>query len=249
MNTETHSTDRPQCWLAIPAAGIGSRYGGGLPKQYQPLAGDTLIGRVLEVFTGIEQIAGITVALSAEDQYWSQFRYHDRFQVNTVIGGDERCDSVLQCLRALKEGAHPDDWVLVHDVARPCISADDVSKLIESLIDDEVGGLLAVRVVDTLKREDPNGRVQQTVDRSGIWRAQTPQMFRLGMLCDALEAALADNVIVTDEAAAIEYMGYQPQLVEGPESNIKVTVPSDLTLASFYLNAQRQESERAGVES
>ena len=201
------------------------------------------------MFTGIEQIAGIVVALAAEDQYWTQFHYHDRFKVETVTGGEERCESVLKCLRALKDRAQPNDWVLVHDVARPCISADDVRNLIDTLVDDDVGGLLAVRVVDTLKREEANGRVQKTVDRSGIWRAQTPQMFRLGMLCDALETALADNEAVTDEAAAIEYLGYKPRLIEGPESNIKVTVPSDLTLASFYLDAQRQDCSRAGDES
>jgi 2-C-methyl-D-erythritol 4-phosphate cytidylyltransferase len=137
--------------------------------------------------------------------------------------------------RALREWASPDDWVLVHDAARPCLSTEDLDRLLAELDSDPVGGLLAIPVRDTLKQTDAAGRVATTVDRARIWHALTPQMFRLGLLRDALRDALARGLPVTDEAAAMEAAGFAPRLIEGRADNVKITRPEDLALAEFYL--------------
>jgi 2-C-methyl-D-erythritol 4-phosphate cytidylyltransferase len=152
-----------------------------------------------------------------------------------VTGGAERGQSVRNGLEALREWAGPDDWVLVHDAVRPCLCTEDLDRLLAELDDDPVGGLLAVPVRDTLKQADATGRVATTVDRAQLWHALTPQMFRLGLLCDALQSALARGLRVTDEAAAMEAAGFSPRLVEGRADNVKITRPEDLALAEFYL--------------
>ena len=142
---------------------------------------------------------------------------------------------MLNALEALAEQADEQDWVLVHDAARPCLRAEDIDHLISELNDHPVGGLLAVPVRDTMKRADNNGAIQQTVDRKNLWHALTPQMFRLGDLRDALTKAVSDGIEITDEASAMEHIGKQPKLVKGQWSNIKITHPEDLKLAEFYL--------------
>ena len=183
------------------------------------------------------RIDGVVVVIGAEDEQWSEVAAElttDK-PLRVVIGGAERCHSVINGLEVLREWVAPDDWVLVHDAARPCLTVADLDRLLNELVADPVGGLLAVPVRDTLKQADFAGRVAATVDRSQLWHALTPQMFRLGLLYDAITAALARGLLVTDEAAAMEAAGFAPRLVEGRADNLKITRPEDLALAEFYL--------------
>jgi len=229
-------------WVVIPAAGIGARMCADRPKQYLPLAGKTVIEHTLACFSDSPSIAGIVLALAAGDPYWPQLDVRMGKPLLIADGGAERCHSVQNALRLLAQHAAEDDWVLVHDAARPCLGRADLSALLDALQDDAVGGLLAVPVRDTMKREDRTGRVQSTVERAGLWHALTPQMFRLGLLQAALDKALADGLAVTDESSAIEHHGLRPQLVAGCADNIKITRAEDLALAEFFLR-QRGETE------
>jgi 2-C-methyl-D-erythritol 4-phosphate cytidylyltransferase len=221
-------------WSIVPAAGVGSRMAASRPKQYLGLAGKTVIEQTLETLLSEAKLEAIVVAISAEDGYWASINRRLPSRVLTVAGGKERADSVLSGLRFLADRADDNDWVLVHDAARPCVSQEEISRLIEQLKDDPLGGILALPVYDTLKKVK-QGAVETTVDRQEIWRALTPQMFRFGLLKQALEKALESGATITDEASAIEQLGYQPKLVEGEPENIKITRPADLSLAAFYL--------------
>jgi 2-C-methyl-D-erythritol 4-phosphate cytidylyltransferase len=233
---------RQACWAVIPAAGGGSRMGADRPKQYLPLAGKTVIRHVLERFGRHPLIAGIVVALAPNDEYWEDLARNRDKPVVAVKGGAERHLSVLNALHRLKDMAEPRDWVLVHDAARPCLRASDLDRLIDLVLDHPVGGLLAVPVADTLKRVDEQGNVVLgTLSRERVWRALTPQMFRLGELTGAIERAASEGVCVTDEAGAMEHAGFRPRIVEGSPDNIKVTTPADLALADLFLRRQMQE--------
>lgn len=219
----------PSFWVVIPAAGVGSRMRADRPKQYLSLAGKTIIEHTLDCFLGHPGLLGLVVSLAVQDPYWPQLGCAADPRIQRADGGAERADSVLSGLRhASTLGARDDDWVLVHDAARPNLSRDDLDKLLVDLADDPVGGLLAVAAHDTLKRAGADGRVQETVDRSVIWQAFTPQMFRLGALRDALAGALGAGVAITDEASALEWAGHRPALVQGRADNLKVTRPEDL---------------------
>ncbi|GGC85561.1 2-C-methyl-D-erythritol 4-phosphate cytidylyltransferase [Halopseudomonas salina] len=216
-------------WVVIPAAGIGSRMRADRPKQYLPLGDRALIEHTLDCFLDRPGLKGLVVCLSAVDRWWDDLACASDTRIQHVVGGRDRADSVLAGLLALlQQGADREDWVLVHDAARPNLSATDLHNLLNTLADDPVGGLLAVPVRDTLKCAGPDGRVASTPDRSLFWQAYTPQMFRLGALHDALFRALAAGVSITDEASAMEHAGQAPRLVEGRSDNIKVTRPEDL---------------------
>lgn len=227
-------------FVVIPAAGTGSRFGAGVPKQYLPLNGDALIRHTLSAVLSDLRITRVMVVLSPDDALWD-----DRFLPATLPGriavvrrgGQTRAESVLNGINALKETVqvNSDDWVLVHDAARPCLSGALLTTLINRLQDDPVGGLLAIPVADTLKRADNTDRVVATVDRRQLWQAQTPQMFRLGLLHAALTSG--DRSGVTDDASAIEMLGHRPSLVPGSLCNLKVTYPEDLALAETILAA------------
>lgn len=222
-----------RCWGVIPAAGVGARMASELPKQYLQVAGKPLLRHALDRLLAEPAIAGVMLAVQPGDrraQSWSRLE-----RTWLTSGGELRADSVLAALRALGERAGERDWVLVHDAARPCLAAADLRRLMAAVRSEGVGGLLAEPVVDTLKRVDEQGRVLGTVAREGLWRAQTPQMFPLGQLRTALEAAIAAAVPVTDEASAMEWAGHPVQVVAGSPRNIKVTVPADLELAALYL--------------
>jgi 2-C-methyl-D-erythritol 4-phosphate cytidylyltransferase len=221
-------------WFVVPAAGASRRLGGPVPKQYQQLAGRCVIEHALEVLLSQPSIAGGAVALSADDTLWPTLPAALRARVSATVGGRERCHSVLEGLRALSS-AEPGDWVLVHDAARPCLAAADLGRLIEVCSGDAVGGLLALPVADTLKLEDGLGRSEKTIARERLWRAQTPQMFRHGLLLSALEQAIGDGEMPGDEAAAVERLGLRPLLVEGSPLNIKITHPADLAFAADVL--------------
>jgi 2-C-methyl-D-erythritol 4-phosphate cytidylyltransferase len=278
-------------WLVMPAAGVGRRFGNTKPKQYAPLQGRTVIEWALAPFLADPSCAGVSISLAADDPYWGEVA--DRLakldgRVPEIIragGGVERSHSVRKGLAALGTRAAAEDWVLVHDAARPCLSANDLQHLLERLRTHPVGGLLATPAADTLKRAstepesskdltrptaqprssaeprraaeprssaetrtganpslashpraDP--QVVQTVDRSGLWRALTPQMFRYEILCDALDRSIAAGRMPTDEAQALEWVGEHPVLVQGSAANIKITSADDLVLAAALLNAR-----------
>ena len=232
----------PRCFAVVPAAGVGRRMGGNIPKQYLPLAGRAVIEHTLMRITAHPRIAATVIAISPGDDYWPELA--SRFQsaaLHVTEGGTERCHSVLNALEYLTTLAHEQDWVLVHDAARPCIRAADIERLVHTLLDHPIGGLLGLPLTDTVKRADARDEVLQTVSREGLWRALTPQMFRLGPLREALRDALAADRLVTDEAAAMELAGHRPRMVEGQADNIKITRPGDLALAELYLQLQARE--------
>lgn len=219
----------PAFWALIPAAGVGARMLADRPKQYLQLAGKSILEHTLDCFLDHPQLRGLVVSLSVDDAYWPTLPYARNERIQRADGGSERADSVLNGLIRLAElGASENDWVLVHDAARPNLSRYDLDLLLAELADDDVGGLLAVPARDTLKRAGSDGRVQETVDRSVIWQAYTPQMFRLGNLHRVLADALVSGVQVTDEASAIEWSGQAPRLIEGRADNLKITRPEDL---------------------
>lgn len=219
----------PAFWALIPAAGVGSRMRADRPKQYLQLAGKTILEHTLGCFLEHPQLRGLVVCLAADDPYWPTLACARDPRIERAEGGRERADSVLGGLLCLGElGAQEQDWVLVHDAARPNLTRQDLDKLLAELAEDPVGGLLAVPARDTLKRAGADGRVRETIDRAQIWQAYTPQMFRLGLLHRALAEALLAEVAVTDEASAVEWSGLAPRLIEGRADNLKITRPEDL---------------------
>lgn len=222
-------------WVVVPAAGSGRRFGGAFPKQYLLLDGQPLIGHTLDRLLGHPGIDGVVVVLAAQDPHWPGWRERHGKPVLTCVGGAERADSVLAGLRALPASVTDDEYVLIHDAARPCLRGADLEALLEQGKRHPVGAVLAAPVRDTLKRGGDDLTVLGTESRDGLWRALTPQMFRRGGLIRALEAALSAGAAVTDESMAMERLGLHPLLVEGSEDNIKVTTPADLALAEFLL--------------
>jgi 2-C-methyl-D-erythritol 4-phosphate cytidylyltransferase len=207
---------------------------GTLPKQYLPLAGRTVLEWSMAPFLARPEFHSIVVALAADDGRWSSLPLAQDKRILAVTGGAERADSVRAGLAAITEHAHAHDWVLVHDAARPCLSASDLDQLLATLADDPVGGVLAAPVPDTLKRAGADGRVDVTVSRTQLWRALTPQMFRYGVLRQALEQS-GGGARMTDESAAVEALGLKPLLVAGRSDNLKITVPDDIAIAERQL--------------
>jgi len=228
-------------WVVVPAAGHGARMATERPKQYLQLHGSVLLVHTLMRLAQTPCVAGIMVALAVEDPYWQQLSLPQSVEILTVQGGAQRHQSVLNALYQLRKRLPAHDWVLVHDAARPCVRGSDISYLVESLWEDEEGGLLGVPVDDTMKRADVDSRIRETVSRNGLWHALTPQMFRLGKLIQSIETAQEQGCHITDEASAMEHCGWRPRLVAGQRDNIKVTTPGDLELAALYLRRQEQE--------
>jgi 2-C-methyl-D-erythritol 4-phosphate cytidylyltransferase len=222
-------TSENKIWAVVPAGGRGARMGSELPKQYLQLAGKTILEHTLDRLLGEPRIAGVVVAMAAGDDIGQALVAAHAPRVRAAAGGVERCHSVLNGIEAL--AAADDDWVLVHDAARCLITPSQIDTLIDACLSDPVGGLLAHRLADTLKAEQ-DGRVAATVARADKWLAQTPQMFRIGPLRQALQAA---GEQVTDESSAMEAMGWQPRLVPGSARNFKVTYPEDFALAEALL--------------
>lgn len=223
-------------FLVIPASGIGQRMNSKIPKQYLKLEnGLSILDQCLASTLSSEFISGFIVALDKKDKLFksSVFAAHEKL-ISIVNGGKERFHSVQSALSELSQIAKPDDWVLVHDAVRPCIKKDDIHKLIEEVGDDKVGGILADKVVDTVKQKNSNGLVS-TIDRKKLHLAQTPQMFRFGILKEAIEKTIKLNIHVTDESEALECLGYSIRIVDGSSSNIKITTQEDLELANYYL--------------
>jgi len=239
-------------WLVMPAAGASERFGGPTPKQYAPLAGRTVIEWALEPFLDDSRCAGAIVALAVQDRRFAEVAARLRAPtpaaaplptVTTCAGGAQRCLSVRSALAALATRAADDDWVLVHDAARPCLERADLERLLAALAAHPLGGLLAAPVADTLKRAQsgPGATLQtaQTVERSALWRALTPQMFRYRRLCAALDAAQAAGRCPSDEAQSLEWLGEQPLLIAGSPANLKITSAAELAVAAAILQTRR----------
>lgn len=239
----SHEPTLSPVWVIIPAAGRGARMGSDIPKQYLPLAGKTLLQVTLDKMLTLPSLAGVVLALGPDDQHWRQTAMPA--SVHRVTGGAERADTVLNALNYLEEqGVNPQHWVLVHDAARPCVQPAAIARLrlaVEQarLEGRAAGGILAKPVADTLKLTNASV-IRSTVDRSQLWQAHTPQMFRLGHLQRALRVASQQSLAMTDEASAIEQQGGQVIVVEDRRDNIKVTHPEDLPLAEMILRLQMQ---------
>ena len=221
-------------WAVLPAAGIGRRMGAQIPKQYLPLAGKCVIEHSIDVLCAEPRIDAIVVAVAENDSNWQQLNFTQRERIIEVPGGAERAESVFNALCYLLEKSTASDWVLVHDAVRPCLNAKDLKALMATALDTEDGAILAVPVRDTMKRVSEN-QIYETISRENLWHAQTPQMFPLLKLYHALERAQKMGVTVTDEAQAMERVGFRPVVVEGRMDNIKITRPEDLQQANFYL--------------
>jgi 2-C-methyl-D-erythritol 4-phosphate cytidylyltransferase len=218
--------------VVVPAAGIGKRMGAVCPKQYLPIAGKSILEHTLSNLLAHPQIAKVIVVLHPMDQHFNTLSLTSDKRISAVTGGDERSDSVLAGLMCVDRN---EAWVLVHDAARPCLHPHDLTALLKLAEQGEVGGILATPVRDTMKRANSQHLVLKTESRDNLWHALTPQFFPLKQLIDALKTAQEKQIAITDEASAIEYMGGQVRLIEGRASNIKVTQPEDLYLASCYL--------------
>ena len=232
-------------WVIIPAAGTSQRMGAEIPKQYLTINGTTVIEAALSNFLNHPEVNALIVAIHESDQYWHDLDVVNKDKLHTVVGGDSRSKSVKNAVAYLEQtSASENDFVLVHDAARPCLTYEDLDLLIQKLKEDEVGGILASPVCDTLKlvaqNEQDNNFIDKTLDRKNIWRALTPQMFRLKYLKQALQHCDEKNISITDEASAVEALGLPVKLIQGRNDNIKVTHQEDLLLAETILKNLNQ---------
>ncbi|WP_341679096.1 2-C-methyl-D-erythritol 4-phosphate cytidylyltransferase [Niveibacterium sp. SC-1] len=233
-------TDTVSFHALVPAAGTGSRMGGDMPKQYLSLLGRPVIAHTLDALLRVPRLASVCVVLSPGDTWWERYAWPDDRRLRVLrSGGATRAASVAQGLAVLAGETSAKDWVLVHDAARACLAPEQVDHMLDELREDPIGGLLAMPLADTLKRADAAGRVDATLPRAGLWQAQTPQMFRIGLLADALRA----YPDVTDEAGAIEAAGHAPRLIESGGANFKITYPQDLALAASILASRKEPRE------
>lgn len=228
--------------VIIPAAGIGKRMASNQAKQYLKIGHMTVLEHTLKCFLSHDAVDTVVVVLNKEDKQFSKLDISYSSKIFTVIGGEERVDSVLAGLKFVKRLNNP-SWVMVHDAARPCLQHADIDKLISTAFSSQ-GAILASPIVDTVKSANAEQlSINKTIDRRLLWRALTPQMFKLNQLIDAIDLALTNQINITDEASAMEYSGYSVKLVEGSPSNIKITRPPDLSLANFYLSQNKELKE------
>jgi len=230
---------KPSFSVVVPAAGIGKRVGSDIPKQYLPILGKTIIEHSLQPFLDHVEIQRVIVSIAKNDQWFQHLAISKHPKLQIVEGGKERVDSVLSALQHL----HAEDWVLVHDAARPCIQKNDIDKLITHVKKSNCGAMLAYRVRDTMKRSDPSKQIQKTIDRENLWHALTPQLFNNQELINAIKQVEQQHLI-TDEASAIEMAGGDVFIIEGRSDNLKVTQSEDLLLAEFYLSNFHTKEEK-----
>ena len=225
-------------WAVVPAAGQGRRVGGTVPKQYLDIAGVPVLAHSLNRLAAVQQIDGIFVGISKTDKHWQNLPLPQGVRVVGYTGGQSRAETVWLGLQALQGCVRAEDWVLVHDAARPCVHIKDIDTLISEVVPSFEGGLLAVPITDTIKVANQDSTAKQTMDRRMLWRAQTPQLFRFSVLCTALQAVAHDLESISDESAAVEKLGLNPLIVQSAEGNIKITNSKDLQLAEFFLGKQ-----------
>jgi 2-C-methyl-D-erythritol 4-phosphate cytidylyltransferase/2-C-methyl-D-erythritol 2,4-cyclodiphosphate synthase len=236
---------RPLVWVVIPAAGQGQRFGGTLPKQYAPLDQSTVLEHSVSGFLDLSWVAGIIVALAESDTHFDKLALALHPKIHRVMGGATRAESVWQSLSYLTN-ISPESWILVHDAARPGLTKADIIRLYTTLQAHPVGGLLGVPLNDTLKKVEPNLSISQTLPRTALWQAQTPQMFRLALLKQALQQQRESNIALSDEASAIEALGLSPQMVLGTTQNLKITYATDLALLRQSLASPKEAVMRIG---
>lgn len=225
-------------WAVVPAAGQGKRLGSAIPKQYLAIAGAPVLTHTLNRLAAVEQIDAIFVGIAEADRHWQQLVHSHRTRVACYTGGQSRAETVWLGIQALQECASDDDWVLVHDAARPCVQVEDIHALISAVVPSLSGGLLAVPITDTIKTANKDSTAAQTMDRTKLWRAQTPQLFQFSVLYGALKAASHDFESISDESTAVEKLGLHPLLVQCTQRNIKITNSEDLQLAEIILSMQ-----------
>ncbi len=241
------STQDKGVWVVIPASGVGSRMHSDIPKQYLQVHGKTILEHTINRFVSLPAISGILVVVSELDNYWADLKnsIQNKYQselltLASTFGGDERSGTVLKGLSYLlnEKGLKPEQWLMVHDAVRPCVREKDILKLLDARFNSGTGGaMLGVPVKDTLKQANPNKQtITKTLSREGVWHAQTPQLFQLGALFDALHKAKRAKVLITDEASAMEFSNQSVQLIEGSSDNIKLTTPTDLKLIEYLLD-------------
>lgn len=233
----------PSCWAIIPAAGMSQRMGTAVPKQYLSLKNSTVLEASMSCFLRHPQIMGLVVALHAEDSRWPNLKISTDKSIHSVVGGETRAESVFLALNKVIEMSESNDFVLVHDAARPCLSYSDLDLLIQKLQQDEVGGILATPISDTIKqatRINTILQVNKTIDRTSLWQALTPQMFRIEVLHKAFNFCFKNNIGVTDEASAVEAIRQSVKIIEGRSDNIKITRPEDIHLAESILQYQNE---------
>jgi 2-C-methyl-D-erythritol 4-phosphate cytidylyltransferase len=233
---------KPRIHALIPAAGRGTRYGGAVLKQYLPICGRAVLAHSIRAFQFHPLISGITVVLAEDDQWFESAVGSLAAAVETVIGGNTRAESVRNGLQFITDNYPEENWVLVHDGARPCLSAGSLDRLLEQGLHSPDGAILAMPVGDTLKQAGDERDITGTVDRGGLWAAQTPQLFRIKALAKAIDTAQQEGHELTDEASAMEFVGARPKLVMGSVANIKITHPSDLAIAEALLGRKEQAS-------
>lgn len=246
----SHSPVDSHVWVVIPAAGVGSRMGTDIPKQYLRIRSKTILEHTISRFLALDSVAGVLVMVGVDDTHWPGVNERlskgkGASRITFAYGGSERSDTVAKALDYLvsKIGLDDSQWVMVHDAARPCVRVNDVLKLLEVRSLNSGGGILAVPAKDTMKRATPgNNMISHTESRDGLWHALTPQLFRLRDLSDALKTAQLSGGVVTDEASAMEFVGQPVALIEGASDNIKLTTPGDLSLVAFLL----EQMEKGG---
>lgn len=231
-----------QCWAIIPAAGVGRRMQSAIPKQYLEIDGKTLLEHSLSPLLAADWIKGIVVAIASDDPYWKALKLDEHPKIFTATGGKERVDTVRNAVESIGQQLKADDYILVHDAARPCLGTEDLEKLHSAMVDPETdtgqGLLLADKLSDTIKQDDGHSAVLKTVPRDALWRALTPQVFPAKVLEQALQlSAEAKAGVVTDESSAVELLGMRPLLIQGRSDNLKVTKADDLQLASLILQS------------
>lgn len=238
----------PRIWAVVPAAGSGNRFGGPVPKQYSKIHGTTVIEFTLRKLVACTRVTGLVVALSEHDQRWGQLDLSFEKPVRLAKGGATRAESVLNAINAVSNEISAEDWILVHDAARPCVRINDIDRLIDSVLLHECGGILATPVKDTIKRhQGEGGSIKATVDRSTLWSALTPQLFKASLLSEALRRGMAYPEKITDESSAMELLGYHPRIVEARSDNLKITRAEDLAIAECILEAEAREGNPAWV--
>mgnify|MGYP000365573200 CR=1 FL=1 len=236
----------PDVWVVIPAAGVGSRMGAEIPKQYLRINSKTILEHTIECFLTIDSIVGIVVVVSEEDPYWPSVALElsnnisNDLPIEVTTGGVSRADTVVNGLNHLRNKLNlpKKQWVMVHDAARPCVTVSDVQAVVAVAAKHAVGALLAAPVTDTLKRANANLDVTDTLDRSDLYQALTPQVFRMGLLQDAILLGQQSNLPITDESSALELAGFKPRICAGARSNIKITFPEDLILAESFFTSK-----------